>query len=407
MPETTRLPLSTCFLLACHVAVSWTWVIGMFLPVLLVRDFGLLGWVAFAVPNVIGAAAVGWVMTSARASAAFTVRHATAVGVFSAVTIVLQTFTLTWLTTRLVGGSVGLPLGLAVSLLPLVARRVGPSLYRLAPWIWLASLLAGSVMWSVDALGLPAVGSLRMAELWPLLGLAAVCGLGFLTCPLLDVSLQSTRQMSGDRGKLVFGVGFGVMFLTMILLTLGYATVLPGLLIAEFTLRSTAGVAAIAVTVHLALQVAFTNIAHLDALSKLADATERPGLQPGTSWVATSLACALLGWSLAVKVPIVVADGTETLASLFRLELLGYSYGEIIYRSLLAFYGLLFPVYLLVPTARSRVVVALLALGPIAVGFFGGNMAWALLGVVVVVAGTLVMRQVPAPHNAAEVTPPA
>src|SRR4051812_22981962 len=41
---------------AIFLGVSWTWVIGMFLPVLLVRDYGLLGWVVFAIPNVIGAA---------------------------------------------------------------------------------------------------------------------------------------------------------------------------------------------------------------------------------------------------------------------------------------------------------------------------------------------------------------
>src|SRR6266404_3216610 len=47
---------------AVFLAVSWTWCIGMFLPVLLVRDYGLWGWIVFAVPNMIGAAAMGWVM---------------------------------------------------------------------------------------------------------------------------------------------------------------------------------------------------------------------------------------------------------------------------------------------------------------------------------------------------------
>ncbi|MDB5302268.1 MAG: hypothetical protein JWO87_3931, partial [Phycisphaerales bacterium] len=39
------------------LACSWTWCIGMFLPVLLVRDFGEMGWLVFAAPNVVGAAA--------------------------------------------------------------------------------------------------------------------------------------------------------------------------------------------------------------------------------------------------------------------------------------------------------------------------------------------------------------
>ena len=36
------------------LGVSWTWCIGMFLPVLLLRDLGPGAFVVFAVPNVIG-----------------------------------------------------------------------------------------------------------------------------------------------------------------------------------------------------------------------------------------------------------------------------------------------------------------------------------------------------------------
>src|SRR6476661_4754696 len=49
---------------AAYLGMSWTWCIGMFLPVLLVRDYGFWGWLVFAVPNVVGAAAMGWVMNS-------------------------------------------------------------------------------------------------------------------------------------------------------------------------------------------------------------------------------------------------------------------------------------------------------------------------------------------------------
>ena len=53
---------------AAYLACSWTWCIGMFLPVLLVRDYGVWGWIVFAVPNVLGAAAMGWVLRSAEVS---------------------------------------------------------------------------------------------------------------------------------------------------------------------------------------------------------------------------------------------------------------------------------------------------------------------------------------------------
>ena len=42
---------------AIYLGASWTWCIGMFLPVLLVREYGAWAWVVFAVPNVISCAA--------------------------------------------------------------------------------------------------------------------------------------------------------------------------------------------------------------------------------------------------------------------------------------------------------------------------------------------------------------
>ncbi|HTL30770.1 MAG TPA: hypothetical protein VL282_16180, partial [Tepidisphaeraceae bacterium] len=33
---------------AIYLGMSWTWCIGMFLPVLLVRDYGFWGWLVFA-----------------------------------------------------------------------------------------------------------------------------------------------------------------------------------------------------------------------------------------------------------------------------------------------------------------------------------------------------------------------
>ena len=46
-------------------AASWTWCIGMFFPLLLLRDFGWPGLVAFLVPNVIGCAGFGYVLDRA------------------------------------------------------------------------------------------------------------------------------------------------------------------------------------------------------------------------------------------------------------------------------------------------------------------------------------------------------
>ena len=38
----------------------------MYLPVVLYREYGIGGWIIFAVPNVIGAAAMAWLLRDAR-----------------------------------------------------------------------------------------------------------------------------------------------------------------------------------------------------------------------------------------------------------------------------------------------------------------------------------------------------
>ena len=51
---------------------------------------------------------------------------------------------------------------------------------------------------------------------------------GFLLCPFLDGTLVGVRGSivgagEGVRARAAFGVGFGVLFLAMIAMTLGYA----------------------------------------------------------------------------------------------------------------------------------------------------------------------------------------
>src|SRR4051794_1421809 len=80
-----------------YLASSWTWCIGMFLPVLLVRDYGFWGFVIFAVPNILGAAAMGWVIKDAQTSRAILTNHAMALRWFSAVTIAFHGFFVGWI----------------------------------------------------------------------------------------------------------------------------------------------------------------------------------------------------------------------------------------------------------------------------------------------------------------------
>src|SRR4051812_32860256 len=75
---------------AVYLATSWTWCIGMFLPVLLVRDYGTWGWFVFALPNVVGAAAMGWILRTREQSVRIVDQHRFACLAFSFVTITFQ-----------------------------------------------------------------------------------------------------------------------------------------------------------------------------------------------------------------------------------------------------------------------------------------------------------------------------
>src|SRR5437867_11572481 len=88
------------FLQATFLACSWTWCIGMFLPVLLVRDYGGWAWVVFAVPNVFGAAALGGVIRSQESSRKIVENHRAPCLAFSLVTIAFQLIFAIWILRR-------------------------------------------------------------------------------------------------------------------------------------------------------------------------------------------------------------------------------------------------------------------------------------------------------------------
>src|ERR1700677_654567 len=83
---------------AVYLGCSWTWCIGMFLPVILVSEFGNVAWFVFAIPNVIGAAAMGWTLAKPGSSERIVAEHRAACVAFSAVTFAFHLFFLYWLT---------------------------------------------------------------------------------------------------------------------------------------------------------------------------------------------------------------------------------------------------------------------------------------------------------------------
>jgi hypothetical protein len=370
---------------AAYLGMSWTWCIGMFLPVLLIRDFGAVGWLVFAVPNVLGAAAMGWAIRSRDHSLQLIVRHRHAARIFSLVTIAFHFYFMLWMVPQVAGpvaAVVGLGLMLAVCV-PLLASDLQQTL--LATVVLIASLAIGLAMSGLSALSIPALlppMSTSMPGAFDVLSLSVVCLLGFLTCPYLDLTFHRARQACGvSESKIAFGVGFGVIFCSMIVLTAGYAATLGGF---------SRGVGAV-LAGHWILQSLFTVGAHASALRGDIDspAADRRMTRHVLIAILVGVAAALAGSWMERR----------------QIRIGSHVAGESLYRSFLAFYGLLAPAYVwlcvhpgrgfLAPHSREIqmfVLASVLAVPLYAVGFLvDGQMRWALLGAGIVVGARFLL----------------
>ena len=403
LPTPNYQPPTTAW--AAFLACSWTWVIGMYLPVLLVRDFGVLGWVVFAVPNVVGAAAMGWVI-SAGGSADFVERHPLMVKAFSVVTIAFHVYVAAWLLPRLVGpaatGTVAAVVA-TILLARLVARgdgspagnfgrgtlgfaaatlalSLGAFAYLLAT-VPTASITAGFVR--PPALG-PADAT---AGLLDLAGLGLVCAFGFGLCPYLDVTFHAARQATGRRGPVAFGLGFGVFFLAMIAFTLAYSGLILGVARYDALAWVLAG--------HLTVQSVFTVWAHARGLNTF---DRNKGLLP--LWLSAACVVGIGGATLALQVE----------RAGWTLD--GLKAGELGYRAFMAFYGLLFPAYVWTaavgmqadrPSSRrwaAVVMACVLALPFYWMAFVQRREAWFGVGLLILVVGGLIGRKGDSPREA-------
>ncbi len=207
---------------ALFLGCSWTWVIGMFLPVLLVRDYGVWGWVAFAVPNVLGAAAMGWVLKDPGVSRGLVERHRTACRWFGLMTVAYQAYLIGALT-----GPIGLTAFGVIVLAILVAGRADHLRDTFAALIVFALSLGllgyaqstGNLWTHLD----PSAFAGRLSNTDLLLFIPAAA-FGFALCPYLDLTFHRARQSTQPgTGKAAFTIGFGVVFFSMIVFSLGYA----------------------------------------------------------------------------------------------------------------------------------------------------------------------------------------
>jgi hypothetical protein len=374
---------------ALYLGVSWTWCIGMFLPALLWRDFGVWSFVVFALPNVVGAAAMGVVVRSPEASRVFIERHRAACAAFSIVTVVFQVFFAAWVA-RILGAAAGsggwvwhagwvaCVLGAAIG----GGRRWGTAV-ALVVWVLSIVTLVLSVARAADAGALDQLVAYRpprpQAELAPL---AMVCVLGFMLCPYLDLTFHRARIESGAAAPRAFSVGFGVVFALMILGTLLTAPVLLWLVGARVEDVDLRPLIMPLLALHTLPQLVYTCWVHGSEV--------RGGER---AW--------LVAAAVVVGVGIAVVDGGVLMA---RRDVL-YS-GEVLYRVFMGFYGLVAPAYVAivawpvrdggVPIRGGRLAVfAAVVVGAVWfywLGFVERQTWWVAAGVLVVVCGKLVGR---------------
>ena len=366
---------------AVYLGMSWTWCIGMFLPVLLVRDYGVWGWVVFAIPNVVGAAAMGWVMRAVTPPEALEESHRSALSAFSIVTIAFHWFFLAWIIARLIPGA-----GFVLLLIVLMYHFASVSSLLLTLVLsvlaWVTYIRYG---WTSPLAGEPA-GNLN-----DLFWLAPLCVFGFALNPYLDATFHHAYRAAGPaRSRMVFGVGFGVIFFAMIVFTLCYARALEPLASTNTTTLALPRAAMWAIGVHMLAQTSFTVGAHMERLPRRRVLGLLGGLVVAAAVFGVGWLCTRIG----------VARMTA---------------GETTYRLFMGFYGLVFPAYVWLcmlptrknpqPPARRQIFVfaaaVILAAPAFWAGFIGGKMMWLVPGLAVILLSRLLIPTRPAGEVAA------
>jgi hypothetical protein len=335
----------------------------MFLPVLLVRDYGLVSWFVFAVPNVVGAAAMGFVLRRQRSSEELVERHLGAMLAFSLVTVAFHGFFLGWFfSTR------DVPM---FPLLALVCGMIGAAWLSFARWRR-ADRIVAAVLWLMSFAALLWVSHYRFsnhialpswytADSSELAWLAPVCVIGFVCSPMLDLTFHRARQGCSTRGaRFAFALGFVVLFTPMIAFTVVFGDLLDISFVAPAVVAT--------VLWHILLQSTVTTALHLREVGARAP-----------KWA---------------PVGIVVALGAAVLGATVRLDHAGLSSGEIGYRVFMAFYGLVAPAYVWTSFGRrpsvGLLLVTVLAATPFYwLGFIERQEAWLGVGVLIVVAARL------------------
>lgn len=379
----------------------------MFLPALLLRDSGVMGYVVFFLPNVIGAGAMGFVLRSPQAAVAIIEEHGWMTRVFSIVTLAFHVFWFAWVasfvrdafpiddTWLMVAAATGV--AWAISSGRIVRGGAAP---RAAAALWVIGLAVfAAVFMMPDALepttnAMIAQPTHPSAAMW----LMPVCVFGFMLCPYLDLTfLLARRETNGvTGGRVAFGLGFWLFFPIMIGLTALYAGPLISVLEGRAA-PSAAPWAGAAILFHMIAQWVFTVRVHsdrlfaprgVDAEEDLSDEARGRGLWADPYTVPAALLCCIGAGVVGLIVP-----GLPKHADM--------SAGEIVYRCFLGAYGLVFPVYVwarMIPRRRQSTHAAwigacVLAMPFYWMGFIEREGMWLGPGIVIALAVSLMFRE--------------
>jgi len=354
----------------------------MFLPVLLIRDMGLWGWIVFAAPNVLGAALMGWVLTSPESSRRIVENHGGACRAVSIVTIAFHVFFVLWFVPRLVGLPVAsAAIALAGAFLLITFTRPGADLGA-GVLVWLFSIVMCFLFLRTPASVIPPHALLPNLDA---LCIAPVCVVGFALCPYLDLTFHRARQAQETRGQshFAFGAGFGLFFFLMIVFTALYAGAMTPLLTADWRAHLRPAFGRL-IAAHMIVQAAFTMAVHARSL-----AASR--VSPG----------GVFGMLVMGQVAIFAALAAGMLPRMFNLDP-----GELVYRLFMSFYGLVFPAYVWICMLPRRAggapgraglrvtVLAILIASPFYwLGFIQNRMLWLLPGLGIVLIARFMVRR--------------
>jgi hypothetical protein len=348
--------------------MSWTWCIGMYLPVLIMRELGFVGVITFAVPNIVGAMAMGWALRDERQSREMIGENRSAFIWYSLITILFHAFFAAWIIRQIAGPRAGAALAAIFLLFWIILHwRRGGEFLAAGLTLVVSAALMGWGFWRhelpypaqpIEATRLSPINNLWLAPAW---------ALGFICCPWLDLTFHAARRAMGRaEARAAFFVGFGIIFSAVLLLTVAYS----GWLVVGFD-RARYPQLAMIIGGYLIVQSCFTVALHTRQIGGLG------GKIPMRRFLIFSAL-------LVIAVLLGVLSNAQ-----FAYN--GIEMGELIYRAFLGFYGLIFPAYVwlcMVKPRRSiaRVAAVVLVAAPLYwMAFANEEMLFAVPGVLVVV----------------------